>query len=490
MLKRLWLYLNSLLNFLSVRRDRELKSYLRQARKNLALSFFYLKFKINRYLDQQIIQRNASLRRKVRGSVTLTGNVLAYDCSVKASKGRPHRFGDIDSFDSESKPVIFSTGQVSKKIVHVVNFFLPEDKRSSLYKRTSLALESLEKFASKYPQVQLVACTSEPFARQGWKVCHLERNAKNVLGHNKDFLFLKDMLEEGSKLASNEDYIIYSNFDCIISPTFYENLLQEKSDIIEYVRRDCEIQKDLELIFTNDSWPYITGRDAFAFKKGTYESIKEHLPDFIIGEPHSDTALSGICQKLHKTKENLIDLYHIEHARTWDSNSLSIGGEYNQRLWLEVRAYGLSDIDLLSVEKQQAIVIYNHNLTKFKYASFNKFCQRHQDYEIIFIDLIKKDRGARSDITDVKYYPLAHKGSSTLRLNQSCALKNLGFHLLEGFRKIKFISLKDINKNDYKGEEFCEDELIQFNNFSPNKTKIPNIEKISYINDEGLLQLC
>jgi len=63
-------------------------------------------------------------------------------------------------------------------------------------------------------------------------------------------------------------------------------------------------------------------------------------------------------------------------------------------------------------------------------------------------------------------------------------------HLLNGFEKIKFISLKSLNKNDYKGETYRSEGLEPFDYFSTNKHKHKNITKISYINDDGLLELC
>ena len=486
MVKRLWLWLNSLLNFFALLADGELKNYIYHLGRNVRLTVFYTKLKISRWIDEKIIDKDRKLKATVKGKAVVTGTALSYESCIEASNIRPHRFGDIDSFDQDSAPTITESSSKAQSIIHVVNFFLPDNVKSSLYRRSALALESIERFAAQHPQVKLVACVSKPFQKTGWNTVVMERNAKNVLGHAKDFLFLKDMFTEAAKFAKEGDYIVYSNFDCIISQNFYSNLLEEDASIIEYVRRNCESQKSLEDIYKNDSWPYVTGRDAFAFKKSTYESIEEYIPDFIIGEPHWDTALSGICQKLHKTKENLEDIYHIDHARTWDSNSLSIGGEYNNRLWLEARAYGLSDIDLLSVEKNKALVIYNHDLSKFRAKKFDRFLQRHLDYEIVFIDLLTKTKDVKQDILYVKYYPIMHNGKATRCIDQSVALKNIGMHLLSGFKKIKFISLKDVNKYDYKGEEHDSSTLSQFNNFE-NTEKNKNF---TYINDEGLLQSC
>lgn len=457
------------------------------------ISFFFYKtlYDVSQGIDRYIIKSNKDLNIKLKGVANPTGYIFNHITdNLKASKKRNHRFNDTDYFDKQNFPKIESSEGRVKKIAHVVNFFIPNKKNKSLYHRTQLTLESLENAAMRLPNVDLIGCSTKDEKRPGWIMKKIERSAKSELNHSKDFLFLLDMLDEASNLVEDDDYIVYSNFDCPVSPNFYENLLSINSDIVEYVRRNCENKKNLKEIFEGESWPYVTGRDAFAFKKKTYLSIREYIPDFIIGEPHWDTALSGICQQLHYTFENLSDLYHIDHDMTWSSHNLSIGGQYNQSLWMEARAYGFSNINLLSVEKTKGLIIYSSGQEKLSIPKIEKFISRHLDYEIAFIDLIKNQKDLKNDTLELNYYPILHKGPSTLKLNQDAAVKNIGCRLLNGFAEIKFIKLKDINNGNYFGEVYKEPYVNFYDFFIENETKHPNIRKNAFINDEGLLEIC
>jgi len=471
--------------------DRELKAYLFKWRPRAPVSLHLLVFKLQRYIEERIVLLDKRLRHKVKGVAQTTGHSFHYAKDfIKASSQRPHTMTTSDALDLEELPSIEESDNSALKIVHAVNLFIPPKKNKSLHHRTQLTLKSLERAAFVGKEVILLGCSSEAAQRTGWSTRLIPRNAKNTLGHTKDFLFLKDILDAAADLAEDDDYIVYSNLDCPITQDFYSNLLKDDSDIVEYIRRDCESKDTLEELFAGESWPYATGRDAFAFKKKVYQSLRDYIPDFIIGEPHWDTGLSGLCQKLHKTTENLTDVYHIDHARTWDNNSLSLGGEYNQRLWMELRSYGVSEIDLLSVEKQKGVVIYNHDCSRIKLKKLERFLERHMDYEIVLIDLVKKERDIKEDIFEVRYYPILHKGRSTLKVNQTIPLKNIGLHIMEGFKEIKFISLKELNKNNYTGQTLSEEKQQALDNYLENEAKNINIRKESYINDEGLLQLC
>ena len=454
-------------------------------------SFYSFVFKLSRSIDAQIVRLDKDLRQQVKGVAVSTGYVFSHiRDSVEASKKRLHKFNDLDKIDKKHFPKIKTSKGRVKKIAHVVNFFIPPKKNECLYHRTKLALESLENAASNCSNVELIGCSAKNESRTGWIMQKIERNAASELGHKKDFLFLLDMLDRAAEEVGDEDYIIYSNFDCIVTDHFYNNLLSCNSDIVEYVRRDCAKVNTLSEVLAGESWPYVTGRDAFAFKKKTYLSIRKYIPDFIIGEPHWDTALSGICQNLHETTENLNDLYHIEHDQTWDPHSLSLGGEYNQSLWMEARAYGLSNVNLLSVQKKKALVLYNDTNTKLSIKKIEKFISKHLDYEMIFIDLLKHKKQLKDDIFELRYYPILHKGQSTLKLNQRASIKNIGTRILEGFEEIKFISLKEVNRYNYKGEVLLSPYDKEYNFFIENEKKFPNIRKQSYLNDEGLLELC
>ena len=448
-------------------------------------------FLASRKIDRYIIYSHKELKIKIKGNANPTGYIFSHvRDNVEASVKRGHRLNDIKPFDKQHLPEISSSEGRVKKIAHVVNFFIPNRKNKSLYHRTKLTLQSLEEAAASCQNVDLIGCSIKQEKRAGWIMKQMDRSAISELGHAKDFLYLLDMLDAAAELVNDDDYIIYSNFDCPVSAQFYHNLLSINEDIVEYIRRDCEKKNTLKEIFAGESWPYITGRDAFAFKKKTYLSLRQYIPDFIIGEPHWDTALSGICQQLHQTTENTSDLYHIEHDITWDNNNLSIGGQYNQSLWMEARAYGLSNINLLSIQKKKGLVVYNEGDQKLSIKKIEKFISRHLDYEMLFIDLIKNPKNLKDDLFELRYYPILHKGNSTLKLKQTAAIKNIGVRLLDGFDEIKFVNLRDLNKGDYKGETHKSPYVKFYDFFLENERSYPNIEKVSFLNDEGLLELC
>ena len=200
---------------------RALRRYFYRIINFISYRWYKFIFAINYFIDDQIINQDEILRSKIKGVAVSTGRRLDYEGdSVEASAQRKHKF-QINREDVEVKaPNIQSAKGSASKIIHVVNLFLPSPKNKSLCNRTNLTLQSIEKAVTQTAGVELLGCSSIALKRPGWNTRILIRNAANTIGHTKDFLYLIDMLDAAAELAGDEDYILYSNLDCMLTLVF------------------------------------------------------------------------------------------------------------------------------------------------------------------------------------------------------------------------------------------------------------------------------
>lgn len=397
-------------------------------------------------------------------------------------------------------------------IIHVVNFVAPETiKNSEFARRLQLTLESIE--LSTIPEVtHLGCCTTEMTEFRDWKMKLLKRNAQKALGSAKDFAFLKDMFKAALELAQTGDIIFYSNLDCPLSPSLYKNLLNQDEGAVEFIRRDVRGPRDYEAIFQLPFENYEIGVDGVALKKETLETIFPQIPDMVIGEPHWDTALSGILHKNFVVKQNTSDLYHIWHPQQWDDANLSPGGEHNKKLYRAAVQRGLMEDQLISIDKDWAVVLLKHTLESphdDKIAKNLQFLESFRpNLEKLFCEYGEGESYFKKYINNVSYLPIAPRRSSDKKINQKNALLNLLHHYFINHRYIiialentlitpeALYQLKDrlqVEKKIITEEyvalcpEFCS--LREFDIFVENELNYPKIKEYSFINDCGLLEL-
>jgi hypothetical protein len=169
-----------------------------------------------------------------------------------------------------------------------------------------------------------------------------------MLGDEASKPFIKDLFNLALVHASADDWILYTNTDCAIDRTLYQQLLSMRATVVEYMRLD--VQGDpltLGELFTNEKEHFEIGLDGLAMKAGFWKEIREHLPDFIIGEPHWDTTYSGILRRIIPVRRNKWMLYHPKHDQVWDIHNPTAGGAHNQNLFTDAVAYGHSSFSLI-----------------------------------------------------------------------------------------------------------------------------------------------
>ena len=402
----------------------------------------------------------------------------------------------------------------ASKIIHVVNLLSPHLlKNKDLARRVALTLESIEKAAND--KVILLGCTSQPIRRHGWQIKHLSRDAKTELNNKIDAAYLKDMLQAAGDLAKKGDIIMYSNLDCPVHPDIYKNLLDSEHSITEFIRRDVQLAgtAEYEDIFKQPFTNYTIGVDAIALKQEVLTRALEIIPDFVIGEPHWDTAVSGILNQLQKVEQNTQDLYHIDHPQQWDDNNLSVGGKHNKKLYREAVNYGLLEDELISLKKDCALVLLKDSLTDTQDNTIPQQLRNltflQGEVESIFCEYHDGPSPFKKLINRISYLPIRPTNDDVKKLNQKNAIINLLRHyfcdhsyIIITFSNCKPLSLKDLNRIKQRlrasplisrtnyialAPKLLEDKILDF--FVENEALFPNIRKHSFINDEGLLQL-
>ncbi len=398
------------------------------------------------------------------------------------------------------------------KVIHVVNLIDPSKiKNKDLKKRIELTLESIEKAKDK--NVILLGCSSETISREKWRIHKLNRDAKTELKSNKDFAFLNDMLNAASKLAKKGDIIFYSNLDCPIHPDTYKNLINDNENITEFIRRDIPEVKSYADIFKQSFKNYEIGVDGIAIKNELFKKSKKLFPDFVIGEPHWDTAISGILHQAYGVHQNTKDLYHIKHDQQWDDQNLTFAGKHNKSLYRSSIEYGLMADELISIKKNCAIVLLKHtlseknnkiiidNLQKLLYLSFKN--------EVAFCEYRESSTKFSKHINRISYLPIFPKNERVKKLKQKHSIVNLIRHYFSNYKYIIIIPEESKMPNNKQIDEIIESakkakfinkrsyivintansgqKILDF--YVENNVENSNIKKQSFINDDGLLEL-
>ena len=418
---------------------------------------------------------------------------------------------NILSFSPIKSRKLARVGSMARKVIHVTNLVDPNEvKCSNLKSRFNLALHSIEK--SSRSNTFLLGCSRELAKIKGWKTHKLSRTAASSFGEGKEFAFLKDMFDAAAEVAGSDDLLFYSNLDCPISPRLYENLLSNNEDVTEFFRRDIDLPSSYADIFNMPYSLYEIGIDGLSIRKSVYLEIRDKLPDCVIGEPHWDTAYSGILNQHYEVYQNASDLYHPKHDQQWDDSSLSLAGNHNKRLYLDSVNYGLMSDELISLKKQTAIIVLDSSLNKDNDSHLHDLIPQvayfAKKFEVVFSEFVSDGSRPAKMVNSIKYLPIFNTNSHTACLNQENSIINCILHQFSSFKNIIIFksSIPDININLIKELQLA----LQNHGFYSNKhiiaTKnnnileneldiygkndnIKDVQHISYINDDGLLEL-
>ena len=227
---------------------------------------------------------------------------------------------------------------LNAKVVHAI---APYEGNSPLLQRQELFLESVSQAVRE--DVSLLALTLGKWQREGWKTIPLPRSA---VAHGGDFgkPFIKDLFDQALEITSPQDWILYTNTDCAIVPGLYRQLRSLGATAVEYMRQDVEGNPGtLEELFSNARESCTAGLDGLALRAGFWTEIREHFPDFILGEPLWDPIYSGILRRIIPVHRDKKSLFHPKHEQTWSFENPSPGGRHNRKLFVEALTLGLAD---------------------------------------------------------------------------------------------------------------------------------------------------
>lgn len=339
------------------------------------------------------------------------------------------------------KPNISDNYDNVSKIVHVIAPALIPHKKD-LYQRELLAIESI--ISEKNENVtNLMICESDSALqfKDFFTILKPERTSKNI-GDNRNLVYLSDIFKTSSEYCQSDDIIFYTNSDCCIAPGCYSRLLNQKKPVIEYHRLDVlKNPKTLEEVFENPVVLHEHGIDGLAIVNKWFLKNKHFIPDFFIGEPHWDTAISGALRTNNISTQNIIDLYHPEHLKTWHTKKLSIAGKHNDKLWRDFLEYGISKIPLIQkpeIPIETSIVLVHYGDNKIRVDAAKRAMKRLKyqnilNSEYIFVEV----SNGKTQFPEIKNKPnwnhiLIKEKDSNRDIFQKEAMMNIGAKAAKG----------------------------------------------------------
>lgn len=302
----------------------------------------------------------------------------------------------------------------------------------ALGERQELFLQSVDN--AMRPHVTRVA-VSENWNRDGW-ITKPKRRDASLLGDSPHKPFLRDLLDQALELAGPEDWILCGNVDCSLSPDFYDDLGVRRGSVVEYQRQDIESNpRTLEELYSFPRSPYPLGMDAYAFRASFYAEIQPHFPDFILGEPHWDTTLTGLLRNLLPIQRDKTRLFHPKHVQAWDLGNFTPAGAQNNRIYLDVLKYGLAQDHIIREANDQtdtAVIacVFGTDPLRIQANIEGISQQLRQDLlaDFYLVEMIE-DRQSRypdSLLSQVRHVPVAASANNTL-LFQKEAMLNIGW---------------------------------------------------------------
>ena len=148
-------------------------------------------------------------------------------------------------------------GSPEVSVFHVIGCY---PAQGHFKKRLEFLLESVDRADRAW--VRLFASAPPGWARDGWELVSLERDARRV-GDPGDKPFIKDLLDQAGARASSRDWLLYTNCDVGLAPDIYTRLRNVRGSAVEYMRREVDGDPEtLEELFTNPGEP--TGSDSTA----------------------------------------------------------------------------------------------------------------------------------------------------------------------------------------------------------------------------------
>lgn len=178
---------------------------------------------------------------------------------------------------------------------------------------------------------------------------------------------LSDLLQAAYEHALEWDlpYLCFTNSDIVLTPLFYASitaLIETGFEAVAVsrnnVRKPANAKDDLGLIF-------VEGADAFVFQTAVVPRVIEMFGDYLLGEPHWDTALRGVLGK-HFRSFPLMHwpgvCLHAEHAQQWAYSRP--GGQQNLQILRQKHA-AEAGLALIYIQEWECRVHHQRLLPSF-----------------------------------------------------------------------------------------------------------------------------
>lgn len=380
------------------------------------------------------------------------------------------------------RPLDGLTHESSSKIIHVVNMIPITNSLDGTFKtRIKLGVQSIEH--NNHPRVIPLACSVESIKlRKQWRSHRLTRSAKTDGLGARHLAYLHDLLDAALECCDDDsDYILYSNLDCAITPSIYEQILTCGKPVVEFHRRDVELKSNLHKLFTQPYELKRTGVDAFATRAGVYRDyIKPLLPDMLIGEPHWDTVLSHLAHRENISCKSTTGLYHPIHEQAWSSRDLSAGGKHNKQHLYNSIEYGIIPDQVLELPIDKLNIIINQSTNT---DTVSDLCNRLSGQEIIVVNYTDLSNLPGHELPFVNYHDI-HITSTMHGVDQTNAIINKLVLCNEHCENFDIYILSDDQIT------VAPTYTISYNNYKPMNIYKNNNKLYCYLNDDGLLERC
>jgi hypothetical protein len=205
------------------------------------------------------------------------------------------------------------------------------------------------------------------YARQTWDTlyadhgvipCHLWNYPRTALdiGDTRALPYLKDVLSFAMQQAGEDDIIFFTNDDNMLHPDLPGFLKFHVSVYGAVAMRRCEFQRPPPPLTPREHWVRLhtnhCGRDLFAFQCGWLRERFDSIPDFILGAPEWDFAISCLIRQGFGIRSDSVNIFqllwpaecelgyvgHVMHDATWQRpgiNSSALANKHNRRLFSE-----------------------------------------------------------------------------------------------------------------------------------------------------------
>ena len=337
-------------------------------------------------------------------------------------------------------------------IHHTINYHLPQ--KTNPRRRVNNGVESIESIADDN-HITLTAIYSDEDVNlpEIWNQVKILRNAKTEVRDRKNLIYVNDMFDYMSNRADDQDFLVVTNSDCVVTPFFYNNIkhIPIKCDVIEYHRRDV----DSKIRYYSDCYTCSfntkhTGIDGFAIRKKTWREIRDIYPHMFIGEPHWDTVLSGLLHNMKHVNihKNVTDLYHECHDQAWSTQHLSPAGVHNTKHYNNCLDYDIIKNRLIDSGSPACTVIAidRQNLNPV----IKKYCENHPQKNIVIYEMTEPTESPKYSGIEYTNHVVIPHNESTTPIDQTKAITNIAMINTGGVGNVETITCVGQNIKTHK----------------------------------------